>query len=340
MLPRSLVFSGGGTKCLAYVSALFELEKARLLTDVTQCYGTSAGALIASMYMLSRSAAAVHTKMYSTDFSRFRDVDLSNILNLTQRWGLDDGTCLLRELENTLETMKPGGKDMRMTDISGLHIIVADLNLHKTVVINNETFPNMPLSHAIRASMTLPFFFRPYIHPESGHVWVDGAVRANFPWHILPTDEDRKQALGFVFNISWVGGPKTFSEYIVSMIHFDEPKKNSDLRTAWPKNILWFPNPGFPAWFTKFTLEDYSVLESSGKTAVDRWINDLAPLSEIHGSHPPSSVHYTRLPSSQTDQIIELLGSHLPFRGLETDPPSLPSPQPPKRQLSSRRWSV
>lgn len=332
---KRLVFCGGGTRCLVFLQSLLELEKANYLHNVHEYWGTSAGALVASMMALTKSTSKTKDILFSTEFMRFRDVDISNLLGIQSSWGLDDGTSLVRELERIFELVEPGSKSKRMIDISGLHIVCADMTIHETIVCNSKTFPTMRVVDAVRASMSLPIMFRPYIHPESGHLWVDGAVRENFPWNVLPSDTERAESLGFAFEKSWLGGPKTFSEYMFSMLHFDEPKKMRKQKQEWPNNILWYKPPPFPPWFIRLQTEDFELMDSIGSKVAKDWITShaLSKTSEI----PPRSYRPNALPHLPTVCTNGLSGTqtHLsePFQDSRLH-------QFPSISRSSRRWSV
>lgn len=340
MNPARLVFCGGGTRCLVFMQALIALEKAQRLQHVREYWGTSAGALLAALLALGKSPARVKSVMWAADYTKFRNLDVANMLGIMSTWGLDDGKSLTGEIERLFEIMEPGSKTKKLRDVSGLHIIVSDLNIHDTVDVNAQSFPDLRVVDAIRASMSLPIFFRPFVCPANGHFWVDGAVRAHFPWHVLPNDDARNSALGFSFEKSWDGGPKSFTEYIFSMIHFDEPKAIRNLKQKWPQNIMWFPSPPYPAWFVRLREEDYSLVESMGQATYDSWIRSLGD-----SGYPPKTTgvsqqndrdHYIPSPSSLGNHITESLENPqvFPVPSQDSSPPQLP------RKPLSRRWTI
>lgn len=339
MNPARLVFCGGGTRCLIFMQALIALERAQRLTRVKEYWGTSAGALLAGLLAVGKSPARIKSVMWGADYTKFRNMDVGNMLGIMSSWGLDDGASLTGEIERLFEVMEPGSKNRKLRDISGLNIVVSDLNIHDTVVINSESFPELRVVDAIRASMSLPIFFRPFISPANGHYWVDGAVRAHFPWHILPSDDARREALGFSFEKSWEGGPKSFTEYLFSMIHFDEPRTIRNLKTKWPHNIIWFPTPPYPAWFVRIREEDFALIETIGQAAYDKWITALGDSQYPQGSYGTQTVSgrpHTPSTSSPVHHTAELLGSPQVSQA-----PSL-SPSPPQlpHKLPSRRWTI
>lgn len=320
MVYKRIVFCGGGTRCLVFLQGMIELEKKGLLHSVGEYWGTSAGAMIASLYALTKSSLRVKEIMFAADFTKFRDIDITNVLGFQQSWGFDNGTSLIQELEKVFDSIEPGAKSKVLSDIPSLNIVVSDLTVRETVVCNAKTFPNLRVVEALRASMSLPIFFRPYRHAESDHLWVDGAIRANFPWHCLPDDTARSEALGFTFEKPFLyRTPSTFMEYIFSMVHFDEPKKIARLK-QWP-NIVWFPLPPYPSWFVRLKKEDFEVVENLGREGVENWLKIkkkeqkkpkehhnpvssqsayLTPQSLLSANpslHPPVSPHHTRISS-------------------------------------------
>jgi NTE family protein len=341
MLPKRLVFCGGGTRCLMFAQTLVELEKQNRLVAVKDYWGTSAGALVAALLAISKSPSRVKDVMFKANYTNWRNFDVANLLNITNTWGLDDGKSLVEEIETVFEMLQPGSKTKKLADISGLHIVVSDLHSHETVVVNSESYPELRVVDAIRASMSLPLFFRPFRHPVTGHIWVDGAIRAHFPWEVLPSDEARREALGFTFEKSWADGPQTFMEYLFSMIHFDEPRKIQDLKKKWSRNIVWYPPPPYPAWYVRLKPEDFTMIETIGKQAAEQWLmlgGDSTSNQGTIGNQNVSGLPCIPVPSSRQDRTTGML-----------DTPARPRPSPPQDSLphpapstprASRRWSV
>jgi predicted acylesterase/phospholipase RssA len=334
MLPRTLVFSGGGSRCLLFLPALIELQKRGRLIKVEECWGTSAGALLASLYVINRDAQKIHSLMFKTDLSKFRDIDITNLLSIHQTWGLDDG----KQLTMTIETMLEDSKQKTMAEVPGINIVVCDLTAKKTIVLNSKTYPELRLVDAIRASMSVPFFLRPYT-ASNGHLWVDGALRYNFPWQLLPNDTERRSALGFAFKKEISDYPKTITQYIFSVLNFNEPERVSS--SDW-SNIVWFERPDFPAWFVKFKDEDYTMITEQSIKTIEDWIKSERSIGSMNplrnsGSLLPSSGHYIPSQVSPPHCKVELSDSQKPFREPIQD--SSP-PQSPYKPLSYRRWSV
>lgn len=333
--PKRLVFSGGGTQCLVFLPTLLQLEKRNQLTHVKEWWGTSAGALLASLMSLTRSAERVNSIIRETDFTRFRDVNLMNLVEFKTSWGFDDGSSLNREVERVLEMAKSGGSKLTLSDLEGLHITVCDLNDHKTIICSAKTCPDLRLVDALRASMSLPFFYTPFRNPANGNIWVDGGVDANFSWSFL-TPEEQKESLGFAFERSWMKGPKTLSEFIFSILHFGDPKKINLLKQTWPRNIVWFQAPPFPAWYVRIQKDELALLDQLSSQGYQRWLTACSAetAASLQKCEPP------RIPPSEIRQACT--------DGLSDSPLSPCPPQPLCPSLDSqpqippafRRWSV
>lgn len=346
-LPKRLVFSGGGTRCLVFLSALELLEERGYLRDVKEWWGTSAGALVAALLAISQSnTRRTSDVLFTAHFHKFRDVNIANLVQISDTWGLDDGHALIAEIENLFEALMPGTRHITLAEVPGFHSVVADLNEYKTVVCSAATFPTLKLSEAVRASMSLPVFYRPFHSPVNGHIFIDGGLKAAFPWACLPSDEAREEALGFAFRRPWASGPpRTFTEYLLCMLHFDDPKRIPIQEKTWPRNILWFASPPFPAWYVRIQEDDIALLKKYGKEAVDEWEKkclDSKPLPSSQGKSGTQQLcedHCTRSPTSPGHHTGELLDT-LRSSG-QPSRPQAPSRDPqPYRQHLHRRWSL
>jgi predicted acylesterase/phospholipase RssA len=45
------------------------------------------------------------------------------------------------------------------------------------------------VADAVHASMSAPYYFQPFLCPQTGHYLVDGAVISNYPLFVLPKEE-------------------------------------------------------------------------------------------------------------------------------------------------------
>jgi predicted acylesterase/phospholipase RssA len=264
------VFSGGGTRCLAYLFALKCLIVNNIIkSDCKKVFGTSAGSFIASLVALGgfKQIDKIISIACKTDFKKALNVDLMNIVNFTKVFGLDDKTSMKNMVKEILDLIVKDGSMKKFKDVETLNIVVADLTDAKTVVLNNKSYPEMFIVDGIVASMTLPFFYTPFIGLDK-HMYIDGGLRANFPWDCLESDEERKEAIGFVFQTSEGGilgtTPTDFPTYIGRLINFDNIHVNLKNKSTWSKNIVFVNMPNYPAYYMNVKHDDLIELEHAG----------------------------------------------------------------------------
>jgi len=219
---RHLVIAGGGPRCVTFMGALDVLHKLPQFAGVKDYWGNSAGAILATLLSLKTPYAKLHSVFTTIDFTKFRDVDLNNIMRFSTHWGLDSGDAFVANLKLMLEEVKPGSSEYTMQEIPGLHIACTDLTETKALVLDSISFPTMKLVDALRASTSIPFFFCPYRNPIDGHLLVDGGVAGNFPWIHLPDDAARASAIGLDFTSVITKEPTSLGEYIPKILQFRE----------------------------------------------------------------------------------------------------------------------
>jgi len=337
LIPRHLVFAGGGPRCLAFLGSIEVLKKRNMLHKVSDYWGNSAGALLATCLSLKTPLPKLKTVFEELDFARFRDIDLSNIVSFSEKWGLDSGEAFTKEMQKLLEDIKPGASQYTLQEIPGLHIVTADLTDTKMVILDAKTFPTLKLVDALRASTSIPFFYRPFRNPINNHLLVDGAIGMNFPWDLLPSDDERKSALGFNFKIYDISSePKSLSEFIPKILNFREScRKLGSKNIVLESNIINFHIRGYPAWHLAVKKKDREELFSIGTKTTEEWFTLHFP-GGMKETRPVCVDQNTQLPGHHSSK--QLLGNReysrqLPSQVVSQDSPSLYLPP-------CRRWSV
>lgn len=181
--PRSLthlVLSGGGFSGLAYIGILRFLATERACSSVRYVAGTSMGAFFATAFALRVPPAELEDLGYRV----FRDTEYTHyppdaLLGLFQTYGMDDGARFRRPLEPY------GGADLTFRDLAkrfGRHLVICAtcLETQRPTYFSSETTPDVPVLHAMIASMAIPFLIRP-VRIGDRH-YVDGALTDNIPY--------------------------------------------------------------------------------------------------------------------------------------------------------------
>lgn len=203
--PVDLVLEGGGVKGIGLVGAISVLTEHGY--QFQRVAGTSAGAIVGALVASGISAAGLHDLMATLDYTKFRDETrldhvpgLGKGLSLWMKHGIyagdyfhgwireqlaalgvntfaqlyqpDDGSCLPKEQQYKLVVMT---SDVSRGNLLRLPWAYPTFNLESNSVA---------VADAVRASMSIPFFYRPVELDVPGaepSVLVDGGMLSNFP---------------------------------------------------------------------------------------------------------------------------------------------------------------
>jgi len=335
-MVKHLVFAGGGPRCLSLLGALEILNKHKMLDNVNQYWGNSAGALMATMLSLNVPLPRIRQAFYELDFTKFRDIDLGNIVSFGSNWGLDSGEAFIKNLKVILEDLKPGSSEYTLQELPCLHITASDLTITKPVILDSKTFPTLKLVDALRASTSIPFFYMPFRNPINNHLLVDGAVACNFPWVLLP-ESVKKTAIGFDYKITDISKePANLSEYIPKILNFRDRFWRSNLSKE-HENVILFNIKGFPAWHLALKKEDRDDLIKIGSETAAAWITSRAHLGK-KGTLPLSSGQNTPAKDCLSGHKGGLSGS--PLCLCQQPPQDSCRGSPSRSSRSFRRWSL
>jgi NTE family protein len=221
-----LVLEGGGVKGIGLVGAF-----ATLAADgytFPRVAGTSAGAiagsLVAACVTTAQDVNLITDVMKNIDYTKFRDETPLDHLGLLGEGaelllgrGIYKGDYLLTWLGGQLDNLgvKTFG-DLRISDDDDPGSALSDNERYRLVVMASDVTSgqlvrlpwdcgrlgidadSLPIVDAVRASMSIPFFYKPYVLPGTKATFVDGGMLANFPVEIFdrPDGEPRWPTFG------------------------------------------------------------------------------------------------------------------------------------------------
>jgi NTE family protein len=152
----ALILGGGGSKGLAHVGVLEELEQANI--PINLVVGCSAGSIIGAMYCDCPCTQHLKSTFLKLNTNKFVDFDLWNA-----RYGLCQGRSLRRFLDEHL--VANNFEELKLP----FYLVATDLYSSELVILGGG-----PLVPAIEASCSIPFIFVPVeLH---GRTLVDGGV--------------------------------------------------------------------------------------------------------------------------------------------------------------------
>jgi NTE family protein len=198
---RNLVMEGAGIRGLAYCGAVEELAAMGQLDELERVAGTSAGSIVACLLAVGYSPDEVATIVGETDFGDFNDgqyMFVGGTTRTVRAFGWYKGDAFSEWLAG-LVAAKTGTPDLTFEALHALrlsgkpnfelHIAATNLNEQRAEFFSFETHPNMRIVDAVRASMSVPFWFEAVcldaegrvVEAGEGDVYIDGGVLTNFP---------------------------------------------------------------------------------------------------------------------------------------------------------------
>lgn len=189
---QNIVFKGGGVLGIAYAGALQVIEQNGILQNLQRAAGTSAGAITAALVALRYSAADIKAIVNATNFKSFEDG--LNPLRVATKYGLYEGDAFLTWMQERITNKGLAATatfaDFKNAGMMDLHVFSTDLNMGTVREFSFETSPNVVVAEAVRASMSIPLFFRAWQFSNNNpdnHIYVDGGMVLNFPIRTFDT---------------------------------------------------------------------------------------------------------------------------------------------------------
>jgi NTE family protein len=204
-----LVLEGGGVKGIGLVGAISVLEEHGY--SFARVAGTSAGAIVGSLVAAGMSATALQELMSALDYTKFKDEtaldhlgDFGKLLSLWAKEGIYSGNYFHGWIREQLAGLNvrtfadlriPGSEGLPAPKRYKLVVMASDVTQGSLLHLPwdyPEDRDERLVADAVRASMSIPFFYRPAqleLYNGQTSVIVDGGMLSNFPIDVFdPTD--------------------------------------------------------------------------------------------------------------------------------------------------------
>lgn len=209
---KYLALKGGGIRGIAYTGAIKVLEEKNIITNIEKVGGTSAGAIAGMLICLGYTAKEIETIMDDMRVDIFNDGEgsfMGGQWRMRKSFGwykgeaFEDwlGECLqertgkenitLGQLHNLAQ------KDKKYKD---LYVTATNLSKQQLEIFSHETYPDMEVKVAVRASMSIPLYYGAMFIDSQGqehdkpseqcNVFVDGGLVAIYPIDIFNDKRD------------------------------------------------------------------------------------------------------------------------------------------------------
>jgi len=192
-----LCFGVGGANgwifigCIENLERAFVRQKKSLYAQLEGASGSSVGSLFA-LAMVMNYGAIEFREFLKSCMDRYKDEIKINILSLQRHKGILDLDVLKRIVEDML-TAKFGSEHANMT-MSELYkhtersciIMTHNLSLSRSEVIDEMSFPDLPVSKAICMSCAIPGICHAIEH--AGCVYTDAGISNGLPFEFFPLE--------------------------------------------------------------------------------------------------------------------------------------------------------
>jgi NTE family protein len=195
---ESLVFEGGGVRGLAYIGGVQYLEEIGVLKRVENFAGSSAGAIIACLLACSYNSKELYDILENVDMTRFLDGyartcilkplwKLRGIRRVMKRFGYHPGAYFEKWFDSLL-FRKTGIRKITFGHLYNLtrkRLVITGscINKQELHLYHHESNPQMPVSRAVRISMSIPLVFEPVVWKKD--VLIDGGIFNNYPLFVF-----------------------------------------------------------------------------------------------------------------------------------------------------------
>lgn len=215
---RYLVLSGGSTRGIAHIGAIWKLINEGLL-DLTEIKGlacTSAGSMIGTFIVLGISIEKIWEFILSIDF---RKLVSPNFLLFPTKCGIETGEFFHNLFEEIL-TKTTHIKYINFKQLYELtHIeytVVGSCLTTKTAIYYNHiNTPNFQVSLALRISTCLPGFFMPIV--IDGKTYIDGSITDCYPIEIF--DDHLEETIGIIICNDYNTNYEYPEEYCMALVN-------------------------------------------------------------------------------------------------------------------------
>ena len=257
---NDLFIGGGGYSGVIFIGALEYIHQKKLL-DLKNFYGCSIGSLIGCLYICGFTPKSILNKFLDLNLEEIVKYDFNNLPS--ENYIIDDD--LLDTLIGFL--WEYHAFDVTLSQFSNIYKV--NVNIYTTNItknlytnFNNIDFPDVKLKDALRASMSIPFLFKPV--NINGEMYIDGCCKNLYG---SPPDEVYIRGYSLILNslntnksyianvmISMLTIVKPRSTFLIECTHVPNPDTYLNLNKLDEKSILEMYKQGINS--AKSSLKD------------------------------------------------------------------------------------
>lgn len=178
---ENLVFSGGAIKCIAHLGAMEKLEELGILARTKQVACSSVGSIFGALWSVGYSVEEMQKIIMDLDTSSLIETKrglVTGFYETSVTHGASAGGYLVDFLGELIKR-QTGDSDYTLGQLwndKGINLVLSgtDLSQKRTIYLWHNSNADMPIRHAVRISMSIPYVYQPIIY--RGHFIVDGGL--------------------------------------------------------------------------------------------------------------------------------------------------------------------
>lgn len=208
---KNLVLEGGGTRGIAYAGAIKVLEDRKIVQQLDNVAGTSAGSIAAMMIAVGYNAAEIDSVMRSLKMQKFND-GRGGLVGKVKRFSKEFGVFKGNKLDEWLSSLiayKTNNANLSFAQLHELKLMDkkykdlyctgTNISQQRIDIFSVQHTPNMLVKTAVHISCCIPLYFEPVVidssyklieNPEKGvkyNYYVDGGMMSNYPINMFDT---------------------------------------------------------------------------------------------------------------------------------------------------------
>ncbi len=213
---NDLFIGGGGYSGIIFIGCLEYIHENKLL-DLKNFYGTSIGSLIGCLYVSRNTPKNILSKFLELDLTDIVKYNFNNLIPnnfIINDSLLDNLIGILWESNDENITLK------EFSDKYQINVNIYATNITKKKYINftNLDYPDVKLKDALRASMTIPFLFKPVI--INGDTYIDGCCKN---YYGSPPQDTYICGYSIILDLA-ASNDTFFSNFLSSVLDYTKPR--------------------------------------------------------------------------------------------------------------------
>ena len=216
MTIDTVILSGGGIKGFYHVGAIKYLHEKDILKNIKTFIGTSIGSVIALMLSLNYTINEIEYLFINLELGNMYNINSDNIINFLNIYGIDDSENINNMIEIIIGSKYNKNitfKELYDTTDIELRILVTNLTDQKFEIFDHKSYPNTPVSIAIRMSCSVPVLYKPVEYNTK--LYIDGGLTNNYPIDIVY----HNNYLGFLIYSNYTININNAFDYIIALIY-------------------------------------------------------------------------------------------------------------------------